>query len=218
MVRIDLTGQQIGELYVINKAPHRYTPCGHKMTLWNCRCKCGKVIQVPTHDITSGHTKHCKKCGMQFARKHGDYQTRLYNVYREIKRRCYTPSNHNYPYYGGRGISMCDEWKNDYLSFKQWAISQGYDERNPRYIQTIDRIDTNGDYSPQNCRLADYKQQSNNKRTSHFITYNGETHTVTEWAEKLNVPPFVFFGRISYGWSDEKVLSTPYVPKKRQTS
>lgn len=113
--------------------------------------------------------------------------TRLNNVYHNMKQRCYNSKKPDYKYYGARGIKVCTEWLASYSNFKEWAVANGYSEG-----LTIDRIDVNGDYCPANCRWVTQKEQCNNKRSNHYITYNGYTKTLSEWAETLGLP----YGRL----------------------
>ena len=114
--------------------------------------------------------------------RHGMWGTSIYARWKHIKARCYNSNGKQYKDYGGRGIRVCDEWLENFEPFYEWAINNGY-----REDLTIDRIDVNGDYEPSNCRWVTAKAQQNNKRSNHFITYNNETHTLTEWAEKYNI-------------------------------
>lgn len=130
---------------------------------------------------------------------------RLYNIWHNIKKRCYYSGATSYKYYGAKGIKVCDEWINNYDAFAEWAIANGYNEN-----LTIDRIDSNGNYSPENCRLATSRQQAYNRSTNHIMTYKGETHALTEWAEILGMNYRTLARRVNMlGWSDEKALSTP---------
>lgn len=130
--------------------------------------------------------------------------SRLNRIYSHIKERCYKPYCKSYKYYGGRGIKMCEEWLNSYESFKEWALNNGY-----REDLTLDRIDVNGDYSPNNCRWVSMKVQQNNRTNNHFITYNGKTKTLTQWCEELNLPYYKIRMRIDYGnWTPEKAFET----------
>lgn len=128
----------------------------------------------------------------------------LYNSWKHMKERCYNPSCPDYHHWGGRGITVCDAWKADYLAFKEWALANGYKKG-----LTIDRIDNDGNYEPSNCRWATKKEQSNNRRGLHYITYNGETKTITEWSIITGVAITTLNMRIKhYGWSVEKALTT----------
>ena len=142
---------------------------------------------------------------------HGETGTRLHNIWIGIKTRCYNPNHHNYKDYGGRGIKMCDTWKNDYLSFAKWSRENGYLED-----LSIDRINVDGDYSPENCRWTDRKTQGNNKRNNVMITVNGQTLSRAEWARKNNIPVGAILARQSRGWSDEDSVMTPIENNIRQ--
>jgi len=116
--------------------------------------------------------------------------------------RCHNPNSTAYAHYGGRGISVCEEWR-EYLPFAEWAKSNGYHEG-----LTIDRIDANGDYCPENCRWATFKEQANNKTNNRYITYLGETKTMSQWSEIVGVDPGTIAFRLDNGWSVEKALTT----------
>lgn len=133
--------------------------------------------------------------------KYTNANKRLLNIWRWMKARCYCKSNRNYPNYGKRGIKMCDAWLDDYFAFESWALSHGYME-----TLSIDRIDVNDNYCPENCRWADAKTQANNKRTTKYLTYNGETKTYTQWASELNIPCSVMYDRTHKGWSPFEIL------------
>ena len=140
---------------------------------------------------------------------HGYSHTRLYRLWIGIKTRCYNPNRKGFYLYGGRGIKMCSEWKKDFLSFREWALNNGYDENAPRGEYTIDRIDVNSDYSPENCRFISMKEQANNRRKTTFITYRGETKTMSEWCEIYNLKINTAHKRIKMGWDLDKVFNTP---------
>lgn len=128
-----------------------------------------------------------------------------------MKARCFNPNAISYPNYGGKGITICDEWLT-FPPFRDWAMSHGYDD-----ALTIDRIDNSKGYSPSNCRWATVTEQANNRRTSHFVTYNGETLTLIQWARKLNVSYPLLFQRVKRGWDFEKAITTPaQVRRKRK--
>lgn len=137
--------------------------------------------------------------------KHGLRYHPLYNILRNIKSRCYNQNDPSYKNYGGRGITVCEEWKKDISVFYNWAIKNGY----KRGLE-LDRINNDGDYEPSNCRWATRIQQANNKRTNRYITYNNETHTLREWSKILNINCFTLRSRVClYGWSIEKAFTTP---------
>jgi hypothetical protein len=121
-----------------------------------------------------------------------------------MKERCYNKNNKSYNDYGGRGIKVCDEWKNDVNAFVKWAIDNGYKED-----LTIDRIDVNGDYCPENCRWVTMKEQGNNKRKNHLITYNGKIQTLSQWCDELNLNRNMVAMRLFRGWDFERIVSTP---------
>lgn len=126
---------------------------------------------------------------------HNGRRDRLYPIWEEIKQRCFNSNNKSYKDYGGRGITMCKEWLN-YGVFRDWALENGYNPNAKRFENLIDRIDNNGNYEPSNCRWVDRKTQNNNKRNSIKITYNGETHTLIEWAKKLDINKQTLYGRL----------------------
>lgn len=202
-------GQMYGQLTVLCRAPDRIGPNGHKRKMWTCQCNCdnGTILNVREDSLKNGHTKSCGCSKRNNGGKvtHGMTGTRIHNIWRGIKERCFTPSDSIYKYYGGRGIIMCDEWKNDFLSFYQWAMANGYDDN-----LTIERINVNGNYEPLNCCWTTEKAQANNKRNNHYIEFNNEVHTLAEWSEITNIPYNTLENRINrIGWSIEKSLTTP---------
>ena len=138
--------------------------------------------------------------------KHGLSGSRLYYIWKGMRQRCMNPKCKNYPRYGGRGITICPEW-DDYENFYEWALSSGYNES-----LTIDRINVNGNYEPNNCKWSTAKEQANNRRTNHLLTLNGETHNIREWAKLIGVCETVIHQRLRSGWSIEKTLTHP--PRK----
>lgn len=131
--------------------------------------------------------------------KHGKRYSRLWNIWEHIKQRCY---NHNNKDYGGRSIAVCSEWRNDFQAFYDWAINNGYDD-----TLTIDRINVNGNYEPNNCRWVPNKQQARNRRNNRTFTINGETHCLSEWCEVLNLKRSTVSNRVNtLGWSIERAL------------
>lgn len=167
-----LCGQKFGRLTVEKRADDYISPKGKHHVRWLCKCACGNSTIVDACQLTSGKTK---SCGCLQKEKlsagnvvHGGRYDRLYHVWSNIKNRCYNENSSDYIYYGGRGVCMCEEWFLDYRSFKEWAINAGYDKNAEFGKCTIDRIDVNGNYEPNNCRWVDMKIQSNNRRNVKF--------------------------------------------------
>lgn len=137
-------------------------------------------------------------------KRHGYSQTKLYRTYQRMKNRCYNKNFPHYEIYGGRGIIVCDEWLNDFVKFKDWALSNGYQEG-----LSIDRINPNGNYEPFNCRWITMFEQANNKRNNLLFTINGITKTQTQWCRDYNIPVTNVRRRLNSGWSIEEALTIP---------
>lgn len=165
---IDRTGEKYGLLTVLHRGQDYISPNGKRYVRWVCRCECGNVTEVCAFDLASGHTKSCG-CKKSIAAsithtKHGGRKDRLYKVLSNMKNRCYNEKSKDYKYYGGRGITICDEWLSSYSKFKEWAYMHGYDDSACSGECTIDRIDVNGNYEPNNCRWVSMDVQSKNRR------------------------------------------------------
>ena len=132
---------------------------------------------------------------------HSDTDTRLFNIWLSMKQRCEDQNSNNYCRYGGRGISVCEEWKTDYLAFKRWAEANGYSDK-----LTIDRIDVNGNYTPENCRWSTQKEQQRNRRNNIFLTVQCETHCLSEWAELTGIPYERLYYRVTHGVDSNHIL------------
>lgn len=126
-------------------------------------------------------------------------------------KRCFNENHQSYPHYGGRGITVCEEWRDNFQAFYDWAMANGYSDN-----LTIDRKDNDGNYEPSNCRWATNKEQANNKRNNRIITFEGETHDVTKWSEIKGIPRATIYTRLCRGWDIEKVLTTPGVGKEEK--
>lgn len=162
----DLTGQRFGRLVVIERAGSDK----HNRAVWKCQCDCGEVRVQYSGNLRSGLVNSCGCLRAERNKErnttHGKSKNRLYCVWIDMKKRCYNPITHNYHRYGGRGITVCDEWKNDFQAFYDWAMANGYDENAPKGQCTIDRIDNDKCYSPDNCRWVDTATQNKNKSNS----------------------------------------------------
>lgn len=221
----DIRGNRYGHWTVLERAEN-----GKNGTLrWLCKCDCGTIRSVDANHLKRGDTTNCGCIARAntswrnifLHRTHGgttnQFDRRLYNVYLGIHKRCEKPYSKNYRIYGARGIKVCDEWSGEhgYENFREWAVPAGYDPYAPRGKCTLDRIDNDGDYSPENCRWVDAKEQGNNRRDNHMITYNEETLTLTEWADRYGLKPVTLTKRLRDGWSVEKALTTPVDKTKR---
>lgn len=211
----DLTGIQFGHLIVTERAPSHVTPNGSIKTMWKCRCtNCGNEDAIVSSEhLLSGDTKSCgclrSENSKQMLTTHNGSNDRLYGVWCAMKRRCYDKNNIRYNHYGGRGICVCDDWNNSYEVFREWALENGYDANAKRGECTIERVDVNGNYCPENCKWATMKVQANNTRFNRFITINGDTKTVSQWADTMNVSTRLIYTRLYKGWSDYDAVMTP---------
>ena len=202
--RIDLTGQKFGKLTVIKYICKDERRQSH----WLCKCECGNETITTTGRLRSGTTQSCgcirKEKLVLRSKKHGCSHSRIDRIYNNMKSRCFNPKFIEYNLYGGRGITVCDEWKNDSTKFFRWAMENGYSDD-----LTLDRIDSNGNYEPSNCRWMTLKEQQNNRRNNRLITYNGKTQTAAKWADEVNISQKTLHSRLRHGWSIEKALTSP---------
>lgn len=159
----NLIGERFGRLTVIGRAPNNKK--GN--TMWNCLCDCGKTTTVVAYSLKKGRTQSCgcyhsecvAKTNKNTKTTHGEKKTRLYRIWHGMKQRCFNPNDKDYEKYGGRGITICDEWKEDFCKFRDWALDNGYSHE-----LSIDRIENDGNYEPNNCRWATQSQQNSNRR------------------------------------------------------
>lgn len=204
---IDLTGRRFGRLVVVERGANRKNGSAR----WVCKCDCGRITVVNAYHLKSGHTTSCgcfhNENAAFIMEKHLMCNTRIYQIWAGIKKRTTHTSCKDSKYYVKKGVDICEAW-NEFEVFYQWAIENGYDDN-----LTIDRIDGSRGYSPENCRWVTQKVQCNNKSNNHFIEFQGEKRTVSQWAEKLGIKKCTLLSRIRKGWSVEKVITTP-VKKK----
>ena len=137
---------------------------------------------------------------------HGESRTRLYRVWQNIHKRCCCETDEKFGRYGGRGITMCDEWRDSFVAFKAWAYANGYDENAPKGVCTIDRIDNDKGYSPDNCRWVGRSKQQNNRRTNHRLTIDGESRTIAEWSRISGNSFGLILERVMRGWGEKDAV------------
>ena len=199
-------GRKYGKLTILSLAGrNKY---GH--VLFECLCDCGNKTIAEGTRVTHGGTLSCGCLQKETASKnfstHRKTNTRLYHIWASIIARCENVNNNRYKNYGGRGICICDEWRKDFLSFYEWALSNGYNDN-----LSIDRIDVNGNYEPSNCRWANAKEQANNTTKNRYITYQGITRTCKQWAEYFGINYKYFHEKLSKcNWDLNKLLEIPY--------
>lgn len=209
MIKEDLTGKVFGRLTVLRAAEQR-SKQGYIQWVCQCNCRDKTIIVVPSYKLKYGHTRSCgclqRDTVIQMNRDReknpaADRDTRLYRVWRGIRARTSYESQLSYKNYGGRGISICDEWHDDFSAFRNWALANGYSDD-----LTIDRLDIDGDYTPDNCRWATRKEQNNNQRSNIRLSFDGETHTASQWAEIMGITKDCIYKRIRRGYTIEAIL------------
>lgn len=199
----DWTGERIGKLVVVSRIDNDE----QGRCVWLCRCDCGNEIKRRSAILSvskkKGKISHCgcssplKTHGLSRGNRH------LYWVWAAMVQRCDNPSNKDYPAYGGRGIKICREWREDFASFYEWAMNSGY-----RKCMTIERIDVDGNYCPENCSWVPNERQALNQRQSWIITHNGKTQHLSDWARECGIGYKTLRARIyHYGWDIERALS-----------
>lgn len=194
----DLIGQRFGSLTVVEYVGGKDRKSYNS---WLCKCDCGETMVVTASRLKYGTIKSCGCVTKHKKSMHGESRTRLYSIWAGMRYRCSNEHSHIYQYYGGRGISVCTEWENDYKTFSDWAKANGYADN-----LSIERIDVNGDYCPENCRWASPKEQSNNMRANRVIEWNGEAHTLMEWSRILNISYPTLSSRLAK-WDVERAFT-----------
>lgn len=222
----DLTGKRFGRLTVIERAKRYKTNSGKRGTYYVCQCDCGNIVTVIANHLTTGHTQSCgcahteqtevwKTFNLSHGRSRESAKSKSYARWMQIKQRCYNPNDIDYKYYGARGIKMWDGWVNNPTAFCEYVEAlDNYADANT----TIDRIDPNKDYEPNNLRWITLAEQQRNKRSNVRITAFGETKILAEWAREFGLTGTTIQNRISRGWSAEQAISTPTNCQRRITT
>lgn len=195
----DLTGARFDKLTVISRA-NTNSKSGNAM--WVCRCECGSITEVIGSKLRSGYTKSCG-CLRISDTAQGYSKERVYRTWRGMHQRCYNQKHDKYKWYGGRGITICPEW-HDFITFRIWALENGYSDD-----LTIDRIDPDDNYCPDNCQWVDMKTQANNRSNNRILYFNGKAYTVSQIAEMFGISSFTIFNRLRLKWSVEQIVRTP---------
>lgn len=203
----NLMGQKFGRLTVIERtAPPSKSKSEHH-AYWLCECDCGEFHVARGSDLKSGQITSCGCYSVERSTKHGLRNDPIYSRWSTIKARCYNPNNPKFPDYGGRGITMCDRWRDNVETFYEDLSKlphygeQGY---------SVNRIDNDGNYEPGNVEWSTDKGQANNKRNNHLLTYNGKTQTIAQWADEIGMNPYTLYNRIlTYHWDVERALTEP---------
>lgn len=204
--RPNLIGVRFTRLTVIRFSKQRL----HKRPAWVCRCDCGKEIIVTENSLKRNNTRSCGCYKLdrtsETHRKHGMCRSRTYNTWCAMKDRCYNANNEDFHHYGGRGITICERWNNSFEAF--------FEDMGEKPLRmSIERINTNGNYEPGNCRWATQKEQTRNKRTNRLVTFRGETKTVSEWSEITGIDQRTLWDRLfNHKWPIEKAMN----PQKRR--
>ena len=204
---IDLTGQRFGKLTVYCRAPNKGSDAS-----WECICDCGETKIINGKSLRSGVTRSCgciqKETVIHKNQKYNGVNTennRIYSIYTGMRQRCNNNKNKRYTHYGGRGITICEEWTNDFKAFEEWALNNGYSDG-----LSIDRIDVNKGYSPENCRWTVPIVQMNNTTRNRKLEFNGEIKTLSQWSSTTGIGRKTISSRIDkLGWSIEDALTQP---------
>lgn len=196
---IDLTNQKFGKLVVLEKDQIK-TKSGNAK--WICQCECGNEVSVIGSHLRSGHTSSCG-CNRISNIAQGHAKERIYRTWKKMHIRCSDPNSDRYKWYGGKGIEVCNQWSS-FIEFRSWAYASGYDD-----TLTIDRINSEKNYSPDNCRWVDMKVQANNRTSNKIVYFEGKEYTVTELAEEKGMLPSTIFNRLKLGWTINRTINTP---------
>jgi len=196
----DLTGQRFGKLIVLWRGENIAEPSGAVRSAWVCRCDCGNGCTVPAHSLTRGRTKSCG-CLLGRKQKHGKARSPVYRHWAAMIQRCTNPNHNAFHHYGGRGVTVCDRWR-DFTAFLE-------DMGEPEPGMTLDRICNSKGYEPGNCRWASRRDQANNRKTNVSLTHAGQTLTLAEWGRVTGLGKDAMVRRHKAGWPVERILTEP---------
>lgn len=210
---VSLNGRRFGRLLVLCRAENL-----HNRVAWKCICNCGNIKTATSSDLKSGKVLSCGCLRKETAAKtgksntmHGMTKTRLWQIWSSMKQRCHNKNSPHYQNYGARGITVCDEWKQGFEAFGEWALSNGYQDN-----LTLDRIDNNLGYYPDNCRWATWKQQENNRRDTVMVVIGGLERTLTDWSEFSGIARATLSERIRNNWPEHELLIKPDFANKHR--
>lgn len=202
----DLTGLRVGRLVVQKFIGKRVMGDGRWRYCWNCQCDCGNTVSIISGSLKSGATKSCgclrkQAIGIRSS-THRMTKSPEFSAWSAMWNRCTKPNTSNYKNYGGRGITVCERWR----KFEHFFEDMG---ARPATANSIERCDNNGDYEPNNCRWATWKEQGRNRRTNHLVVFENKTLCIKEWSDLVGISPRAIYGRLKVGWSIEDALTKP---------
>ena len=196
--RIEMAGRKFGRLTVLERTADYVLPSGQRQLMWKCVCDCGNTVTVSGHALRKGNTQSCGcyKMDVLMERniKYEHQNRRLYDIWQGMVYRCTSPKSTHFERYGGRGISVCQQWM-DFDAFAEWALAHGYADD-----LTIDRIDNDAGYSPNNCRWVNRKEQANNRSDCQFINHDGDRQTIAQLADAHGLSYSTLYRRLADGW------------------
>lgn len=201
----DLIGKCFGRLIVVSRAGSL-----HRSILFNCKCKCGKTTTVTSSRLRTGNTRSCgclrHEQIIKLNFKHGGTKTREYAAWHQAKTRCFNPRYHQFEHYGGRGITMCEEWRNSFTTFLSDMGKAPKGDGQHGYLELDRYPNKNGNYEPGNCRWATRTEQIRNRRSTRYLDFNGRTQTVMEWVKERGLNYHTVVSRLYEGWPIEEIL------------
>jgi len=195
---VDLLGRRFGRLLVVGRAENNK----HNKACWTCLCDCGSTTAVVGDYLIKGDTASCGCLWKERVTKHGKSYSPEYEVWKNMIRRCTNPNAQDYPNYGGRGITVCEDW----LKLENFCRDMG---PRPTRLHSLERSDNDKGYCKENCRWATKKEQNNNRRSSRVFTYNGKTQSLQSWADALEISVSTLWSRVKNGWDISRVLTEP---------